>query len=125
MGEGVFSFDGLLLIRASFADSIISRNCTKHSVRCDYRDIPANRYPGVQAPDGVDLLWTHDVEREIYEWQRTGVFPFPGMQFFPQSSAYKLSSVDLRLIHHIASVSQEMQRCNYSKFTIWTERIPT
>ncbi|KAI9849154.1 MAG: hypothetical protein M1837_005384 [Sclerophora amabilis] len=76
------------------------------------------------SPSGPDLLWTAEIEQIIHTWKCTGRFPFPDMQVptrFPVSS---LSKVDLRLIHHLASISMEMRARDAGKFTVWTQKIP-
>ncbi|KAI9675650.1 MAG: hypothetical protein M1817_001017 [Caeruleum heppii] len=64
------------------------------------------------------------VDRAIDAWRRTGEFPFPEMQFFPPLSVEEFSPIDLRLIHHIASVSRQMHFKDASRYTIWTGRVP-
>lgn len=75
-------------------------------------------------PEKADLLWTPEIEAEIERWQRTGSFPFPDLYFYPAPSPQFFSLEDLRLIHHVASVSSELGNADASGFTIWTRQIP-
>jgi hypothetical protein len=98
------------------------RNCTKHKMRCPYNDIqvPEDR---ATSPDKPDLMWTPEIEATIEQWQRTGMFPFPNI--YPAPSPHLLSIEELRLIHHVASISHHMESINANGFTLWTRQIPT
>ncbi|TVY26327.1 Sterol uptake control protein [Lachnellula hyalina] len=99
------------------------RNCTKHNCRCPYMDMPVQdeRAP---TPEKADLLWTPEIEADIQRWQQTGNFPFPDLYIFPAPSPQFFSVEDLRLIHHVASISSELGAHDASNFTIWTRQIP-
>ncbi|KAI9831018.1 MAG: hypothetical protein M1819_005256 [Sarea resinae] len=81
------------------------------------RDSPAS-------PRAADLLWSPEIEGEIEVWRNTGDFPFPELQLQPQPSPHGLSTPDLRLIHHVSSISREMHLGGLTRFTIWTHKIP-
>ncbi|KAF2271843.1 uncharacterized protein EI97DRAFT_240941 [Westerdykella ornata] len=101
------------------------RNCTKHQVRCDYMDSPAALIPeSPKSPQQPNLLWTAEINTTIELWRQTGEFPFPELRIYPlpQWSAY--SKTELRLIHHLSSISNEMFRNRTSHLTIWTDMIP-
>lgn len=102
-----------------------SRNCTKHKIRCPYNDVPAADANRSTTPDKPDLMWTPEVEASIVEWQRTGVFPFHAMDIYPAPIASHYSVEDLRLIHHIASLYDQLAAMNANNFTLWTRHIPT
>ena len=102
-----------------------SRNCTKHGCRCDYRDLPISAREIAGSPAELDLQYTAEAEQDIDEWQRTGVFPFPELGVRPEPQWRLLPATDLRLYHHIASVSVDMQRRGYDHCTVWTAQIPT
>ncbi|KAI9751410.1 MAG: hypothetical protein M4579_006093 [Chaenotheca gracillima] len=84
---------------------------------------PGDDPPG--SPQPPDLLWTPEIEHAVDHWARTGTFPFPELQISAQIPIHNLSRVDLRLIHHVASISVEMQFLDAGKFTVWTQKIPT
>lgn len=101
-----------------------SRNCTKHGCRCDYRDCPPAAPESSRSPGGPDLQYTAQAEHDIDEWQRTGVFPFPELRLRQEAQWRALSATDLRLVHHVAGVSADMQLRGYAGCTIWTSLIP-
>lgn len=76
-------------------------------------------------PDKPDLRWTPEVETVIDQWRQTGVFPFPGLNIFPAPNPQFLSTENLRLIHHVASISHQLRSMNADGFTLWTRQIPT
>lgn len=100
-----------------------SRNCTKHNCRCPYMDMPVQEERAA-TPEKADLLWTPEIEAEIERWQQTGSFPFPDLYIYPAPSPQFFSFEDLRLIHHVASVSSELGIHDASNFTIWTRQVP-
>lgn len=86
-------------------------------------DMPAQE-ERAPTPERADLLWTSEIEDDIQRWQQTGNFPFPDLFIFPAPSPQFFSIEDLRLIHHVASVSSELSVHDASNFTIWTRQIP-
>ncbi|KAG4444087.1 hypothetical protein IFR05_000440 [Cadophora sp. M221] len=99
------------------------RNCTKHNCRCPYMDMPVQEERAA-TPEKADLLWTPEIEAEIERWQQTGSFPFPDLYIYPAPAPQFFSFEDLRLIHHVASVSSELNAHDAGNFTIWTRQIP-
>ncbi|KAI9701028.1 MAG: hypothetical protein M1836_001696 [Candelina mexicana] len=88
-------------------------------------DAPVQGQGPPRSPQSVNLLWTPEVEREIELWQQTGRFPFPELRLVHPPLPQDFSTTDLRLIHHVASTSKEMHYNRCSKFTVWTEKIPS
>ncbi len=88
-------------------------------------DSPGSADEPLRSPRGPDLQYTADAEQDIDDWQRTGLFPFPKLRLRPEPQWRIFSATDLRLIHHVASVSMEMQLKGYSRCTIWTAKMPT
>lgn len=76
--------------------------------------------------EGVpDLRITPHIQKELDNWARNGIYPFPslGLDHTPSPSLYGPS--DLRLVHHISSVAARMQTVESScTYAIWTRRIP-
>lgn len=70
-------------------------------------------------------MWTPEVEAVIEQWQRTGLFPFPNLNIYPTPAPQYLSTDELRLIHHVASISNQMMEIDANGFTLWTRQIPT
>jgi hypothetical protein len=107
------------------ANLTFSRNCTKHQVRCDYMDSPAATGDEIaRNPQQANLLWTPEIERSVDVWRQTGEFPFPELQRFPQPQWKNYNRTDLRLIHHLSSIANEMFRARTSKLTLWSEHMP-
>ena len=100
------------------------RNCTKHKIRCPYNDMQLPAEERSTTPDKPELMWTAEIEATIDQWQRTGAFPFPGLNIFPTPNAQFLSVEDLRLIHHVASISHQLKCMDADGFTLWTRHIP-
>lgn len=88
-------------------------------------DGPRPRDKRARSPSGPDLLWSPGIKRDIEVWRRTEQFPFPEMHLEPQPAVQNYSLTDLRLMHHISSVSRDMQLRGSSTFVIWTDKIPT
>lgn len=83
--------------------------------------------PAEESPksfNGPNLLWTSKIENEVEVWQRTGVFPFFELNLQSSGHFFGLSSIDLRLIHHLSSIYRDMQRANFGGCTLWVEEIP-
>jgi hypothetical protein len=76
-------------------------------------------------PDKPDLLWTPEAEAAVAQWQQTGAFPFPSLNIYPTPSPEALSIEDMRLIHHVASISHKLGTIDANGFTLWTRQIPT
>ncbi|KAI0403399.1 hypothetical protein F4802DRAFT_608139 [Xylaria palmicola] len=99
------------------------RNCTKHKVRCPYNDITAVPDERATTPDKPDLMWTPDIETTIAEWQHSRIFPFPDLVLVAPAPQY-YTVEELRLIHHVAAISHELNACDANNFTLWTRQIP-
>ncbi|KAH9872274.1 hypothetical protein IAQ61_005109 [Plenodomus lingam] len=70
------------------------------------------------------LYKTPKIETTIELWSQTGEFPFPELRVYPQPQWRAIGKTDLRLIHHISSISNEMFRNRTSKSTLWTDMMP-
>jgi hypothetical protein len=103
-----------------------SRNCTKHQVRCDYQDSPAALLPpeSPKSPQQPNLLWTAEIDATIEQWRQTGVWPFDHLSVYPQPQWRAFPKTDLRLVHHVATISNEMFSHRTSKLTLWTDMMP-
>ncbi|KAF2087121.1 hypothetical protein K490DRAFT_42886 [Saccharata proteae CBS 121410] len=101
------------------------RNCTKHQVRCDYNDSPTSAPPeSPKSPQPPNLLWSPEIEATIDLWRQTGEFPFPELNVYPQPQWTLYSKTDLRLVHHLSSISNDMFRSRTSNLTVWSEKMP-
>ncbi|KAK7187947.1 hypothetical protein DPSP01_003163 [Paraphaeosphaeria sporulosa] len=102
------------------------RNCTKHQVRCDYQDSPQAMQPpeSPRSPQQPNLLWTPEIDATIEQWRQTGVWPFDHLPVYPQPQWRVFPKTDLRLVHHVATISNEMFSHRTSKLTLWTDMMP-
>lgn len=101
-----------------------SRNCTKHNCRCDYQDVAAARGSPPASRSSPDLLMSPEIEREIENWHRTGLTPYPELAGCPPSGWSGLSRTELRLIHHIIGLSIDLHRRGLSSCTVWAQMLP-
>ena len=72
----------------------------------------------------AELLMTPEIEREIDFWRMTGEPPFPELRLSSREYWLRFSSVDLRLVHHIAGLSAEMHQRKYAACTVWAQKMP-
>jgi len=70
-------------------------------------------------------MWTPEIQAAIDHWQCTGMFPFPHLRIYPAPDPQYLSTDDLRLIYHLASICSQLDGMDANNFTIWTRQIPT
>lgn len=87
-------------------------------------DSPPPHQESSQASKGPNLLWSAQVENEVETWHRTGIFPFPELGLGHAEQFYTLSSIDLRLIHHLSSIYRDLQRIDFIHCTLWASEIP-
>ena len=71
-----------------------------------------------------ELTMTPEIEREIEHWRITGDPPFPELRLSSREYWLQFSSVDLRLVHHIAGLSIEMHQMGYAACTVWAQKMP-
>ena len=100
-----------------------SHNCTKHNCKCDYQSHPPppDKPPVSQGPN---LLWTKSIEGVIETWHRTGILPSSNLGLHSSYQFQGLSRQDLRLVYHLLSIYQDMQRVNLSQCTLWVQELP-
>ena len=93
-----------------------SRNCTKHQVRCDYKDSELHEdrlnsvIPSVTSPTEVDAI--------ISQWQRTGVASMGDLSIDLRDHASDDRSDDLQMVYHILHAGQTAES---GKYTVWTD----
>ena len=101
-----------------------SKNCTKHSCRCDYMEMSNTLDDRSNSPKEPNLLWSSEVKREIEAWQRTGAFPFPELHLQSHQHLRRLSPMDMRLVHHVASIYRDMRNKDFIQCTLWVQELP-
>lgn len=72
---------------------------------------------------GPNLMWTPRIEQEVQTWQRTGAPPL-NLNLSAFQHFQGLSTIDLRLIHHIATVHSDMLATGRIDCTFWVKEIP-
>ena len=76
------------------------------------------------SPEQLPLVFTPAAESRLDHWQQTGSFPYPDLNVFPQPVAHEYSKTDLRLIHHISYISNDLHLNNSNNLTLWTQKMP-
>lgn len=69
-------------------------------------------------------MWTPEVAAAVKHWRFTGIFPFPDLGVYPSPVTAEFTIEDLRLLHHVASISNEMRMMDANGYTLWTRHIP-
>lgn len=77
-----------------------------------------------RTPHGPNLLMSPSIDATLELWKQTGTFPFPELAVYPQPQWHTYSKTDLRLIHHLCSVTNDMINNKTSQMTVWTEYMP-
>jgi hypothetical protein len=101
-----------------------SRNCTKHHVRCDYMDSPPGIDDNLRVATHPGLNWTPEIEIAVNSWQSTGQFPFQELEIHPIPQVKNLSRNEIRLLHHVCSILNELKQSRTSKLSVWTDVMP-
>lgn len=78
----------------------------------------------VGSPEQLPLVFTPGAESRVDLWQQTGSFPYPDLNVFPPPSTHEYSKTDLRLIHHLSSISNDLLLNNSNNLTLWTHKLP-
>jgi hypothetical protein len=88
-------------------------------------DVPLPGEDPVRTPSDAGLKQKSESGSENGGWKGSDAFPSPAADWSPPLAMDKLSSNERRLIHHVMQVSRTMQSHYVSRFTIWTEKMPT
>lgn len=112
-----------ILLKPQQLMQIQSRNCTKHNCVCDYKSNPPLS-DELSVPPGPNLLWTRPIEVAIEAWHQTGVCPFPNIGLHSGRQFQGLSREDLRLVYHLLSIHQDLERIKLSQCTLWVNELP-
>ncbi|KAK6398462.1 hypothetical protein LTR65_000013 [Meristemomyces frigidus] len=76
------------------------------------------------SPEQPSLVLTPGTEQRVDLWQQTGSFPYPDLQVFPPPHTQEYSKNELRLIHHLTSVSNDLLLKGTTNLAIWTQKMP-
>lgn len=69
-------------------------------------------------------MWTPPIQGAVEHWHRSGTIPFPSLRLRSSHQFQGLSPVDLRLVYHLLSIHQDMQRLNFAHCTVWVQELP-
>lgn len=75
------------------------------------------------SPEQPNISFSPGTESRIDLWQQTGSFPYPGLQVFPPPQTHEYSKNELRLIHHLSAISNDLMLKGTSNLTLWTAKI--
>lgn len=76
------------------------------------------------SPEPVAVRLTPNSEAHVQRWQQTGSFPYPNLHVFPPPQTHDYTADELRLIHHISSVSNTLLSSVATNLTLWTQKMP-
>jgi Fungal specific transcription factor domain len=71
-----------------------------------------------------ELTMSPEIEREIEHWRMTGDPPFPELRLSSREYWLRFTTMDLRLVHHIAGLSIDMHQRGYAACTVWAQKMP-
>ncbi|KAF2764131.1 hypothetical protein EJ03DRAFT_40569 [Teratosphaeria nubilosa] len=100
------------------------KNCTKHQVRCDYMETMGSDTESQHSPEQQSIALTPGTEQRLDDWAQSGSFPYPELGVYPYPQAQNLSKNDLRLIHHLSSVSNDLLLKGITNLSVWTQKMP-
>jgi hypothetical protein len=72
-----------------------------------------------------DLMMSPDLQQRLDNWRLTGDSPLPELRSNDPLYWTRFSTIDLRLIHHIVTLSSDMHGRGYSSCTAWAAKMPT
>ncbi|KAK0930417.1 hypothetical protein LTR29_016750 [Friedmanniomyces endolithicus] len=79
---------------------------------------------GQGSPEEPSVILTPGSESRIDLWQQTGSFPYPELQVFPPPQTQEYTKNELRLIHHLSSISNDLLLRGTSHLTVWAHKMP-
>jgi len=79
---------------------------------------------GQGSPEQPSVVLTPGSESRIDLWQQTGSFPYPDLQVLPPPQTHEYTKNELRLIHHLSSISNDLLLRGTSHLTVWAHKMP-
>ena len=76
------------------------------------------------SPEQAAVMLTPGSESRVDLWQQSGNYPFPDLSVFPPPAAHEYSKNDLRLLHHLSSISNDLLIKGSTGFTMWSQKMP-
>ena len=72
-----------------------------------------------------DLMMTPDLQQFLDDWRLTGDSPIPQLRTNDPTYWTRFSVIDLRLVHHIVTLSSDIEERGYSSCTAWATKMST
>ena len=88
-------------------------------------DMPAAGEEPLKGSKPPDLLMSSDLQRQLDRWRMSGESPLLELQTHDAVYWTRFSTIDLRLIHHIVTLSTDMHKRGYSSCTAWGSKMTT
>lgn len=86
-------------------------------------DLPAAGDEPLKGSKPPDLLMSPELQQRLDNWRITGDPPLLELQTQDKVYWTRFSTIDLRLIHHVVTLSTDMHTRGYSSCTVWGLRI--
>ncbi|OAL40579.1 hypothetical protein AYO20_00315 [Fonsecaea nubica] len=88
-------------------------------------DLQAAGEEPVKGTTPPDLLMSPELQLRLDNWRLTGESPLQELQVSDRIYWTRFSTIDLRLVHHITTLSTDMYNLGYSPCTVWVSRMPS
>ena len=88
-------------------------------------DMPAAGEEPLKGSRPAELMMTPDLQQRLDNWRLTGDSPLPELRSNDPTYWTRFSTIDLRLIHHVATLSSDLHERGYSSCTAWASKMPT
>ncbi|RMZ75991.1 hypothetical protein DV738_g5155, partial [Chaetothyriales sp. CBS 135597] len=88
-------------------------------------DMPAAGEEPMKGSKPPDLRMSPELQQRLDHWRLTGDSPLVELRSRDPLYWTRFSTLDLRLIHHIVTLSSDMQARGYSQCTPWASKMPS
>jgi hypothetical protein len=87
--------------------------------------MPAAGEEPVKGSRPPDVMMTPDLQKQLDNWRLSGEPILPELRTADPTYWTRFSTIDLRLIHHIVTLTSDLHNGNYSSCTAWAAKMPT
>lgn len=88
-------------------------------------DMPAAGEEPMKGSRPPDLLMSSDLQKRLDNWRLSGEPILVELRTADPMYWTRFSTIDLRLIHHIITLSSDLHNRGYSSCTAWATKMPT
>lgn len=88
-------------------------------------DMPVAGEEPLKGSRPPDIMMTPELQSVLDNWRLTGECPFPELRTPDRLYWTKFSTIDLRLVYHIAALSIDLHNQGYASCTPWATKMPT